>query len=154
MDVIFDISCLMCMVLTILGTLLFFLILSIIIMILDIAINSGRERATFIVPNKNSYAVKKEINHFFGNRSYHIEISGNQITATKGHELLMGVYTFEMTVANVPGGSMIDGEFYLQGLIPSSMKFTRYGFFGIIPRRIGYKTKNELVNTIGAREMN
>ncbi len=90
---------------------------------------------------------------FFTNKGYHCYSVSNRIYAYRGEKWLMGVRTFDITLVRAEPGSTLTGYFYLRGIWPVRfMKFSRYGYYGIAPRRQGWEMKNELYKYLGVNK--
>jgi hypothetical protein len=129
------------------------LMIVLIIIVIDIIVNHGKENASYTVPTMPPDRLMWEIHQFFLREGYECMFYLNMIKAEKGHELLMGVRTFIFTIETQEMGSILHGEFYLKGLIPRYMKFSQYGYLGIMPRRMGRKRKEDLFMRLGLSEM-
>jgi hypothetical protein len=129
-------------------------VLAIIIAMVDVITNRGKEYGVYRIPYLTTDMAMREIHHYFLRNEYECLFWYNQIKATKGNTLLMGVRTFILTVEPAyEGGSVIKTEMYLEGLLPKYMKFSKWGYLAIIPRRMGRRRKEELFQILGVTDV-
>ena len=120
------------------------IIVCLILFFVDLAINHGIEIVDIYYPPWSSYYIQNTILEFFEYKDFDFAIYGNRIIARKGERWLMGIRTFDILLLETAQGCLFRGHFYLEGIIPKYMKLTRFGYYAGLPRRMGWKIKNEL----------
>jgi hypothetical protein len=128
--------------------------LALTVIAIDVAMNRGKEYGVYNIPYMTPDMVMMEIHRYFMSKGYKCQLGYYQIVAKKGEAVLMGVRTFIFHVQPAQeGGSVIHSEMYLEGLIPKYMKFSKWGYLAILPRRMGRKRKEELFQILGISEV-
>jgi len=127
-----------------------FVFTALVIAILDMIMNSGRESIQHVVPGKNPEQVILILFNHFINEGYKCDVYGNRIIAKMGNEFWMGVRTFDLWVSWHRMGTYLGGEVYLKTFgLPQYWKCTKYGYAGWLPRRQVRKTKLRMYDTLG-----
>jgi hypothetical protein len=122
------------------------------ITVLDMAINSGKESISHVVPGKNPEQVILILFNHLINEGYSCDVYGNRIIAKMGNEFFMGVRTFDLWVSWHRMGTVLAGEIYLKTFgMPQYWKCTKYGYAGWLPRRQVRKTKLRMYDALGIR---
>jgi len=110
---------------------------------------SGIETVHLKLPQWETVLLKKEIVEFFSRKGARCEASGNRLFCHRGKSWGMGVRTFNIFLFPEGYGSSLTGYFYLRSLFPRYMKLTNRGWLYLIPRRKGWRMKNELFTYLG-----
>jgi hypothetical protein len=127
-------------------------IIFLIISAIDITMNKGMEVVQLHLPQWHPMALHHFLVSFFISRGYFSYSYGNRIYSSRGNRWLMGVRTFDIILTSVDQGTDLTGYFYLQSLWPvRRIKLSRYGYYAILPRRQGWRLKNELFYYLGVK---
>jgi hypothetical protein len=129
-----------------------FLILLISVIVIEIIIHKGREKVEIFYSQVNKPYLENVVKEYFHFNNFKWIEQPNRIIGIKGKTWLMGETIFDINLIENYKGTMLLGIFYIKWFWKfPDMKFGRIGWYGIIPRRRGWKLKNEFFNHINYR---